>query len=155
MKSLRQALQRLRSGSGFTLVEILIAVAISLVIMAAIFEVFISQKRRYVSEDVILEMDSSGNLAIEYLSRIIQNSGYNISHGMKIESASDHYFTTVLDENDNGVVEADEVVTISVNTPIRDIGTNEQPTEIVFDPELNAKYGGLSLIHISEPTRPY
>ncbi|MBN1883417.1 MAG: prepilin-type N-terminal cleavage/methylation domain-containing protein [Deltaproteobacteria bacterium] len=142
MKSLRQALQRLRSGSGFTLVEILIAVAISLVIMAAIFEVFISQKRRYVSEDVILEMDSSGNLAIEYLSRIIQNSGYNISHGMKIESASDHYFTTVLDENDNGVVEADEVVTISVNTPIRDIGTNEQPTEIVFDPELNAKYGG-------------
>lgn len=141
MKSLRQALQRLRSGSGFTLVEILIAVAISLIIMAAIFEVFISQKRRYVTEDVILEMDSSGNLAIEYLSRIIQNSGYNISHGMKIESASDHYFTTVLDENDNGVIEANEVVTIAVNTPTRDIGTNEQPTEIVYDPELNGKYG--------------
>jgi len=141
MKALRQSAEKIRSKSGFTLVEILIAVAISLILMAAIFEVFIAQKRRYVTEDLILEMESSGNIAIEYLSRLVQNSGYNITHGMKIESASDHYFTTVIDDNDNGVIEADEVITVALNTPIRDIGTDEQPTEIVYDPALNGKDG--------------
>jgi prepilin-type N-terminal cleavage/methylation domain-containing protein len=134
-------MQKIRSRAGFTLVEILIAVAISLIVMAAIFEVFIAQKRQYITEDLILEMESSGNIAIEYLSHLVQNSGYNISHGMKIEAASDHYFTTVIDENDNGVIESDEVITIALNTPTRDIGDNEQPTEVVFDPALNGKDG--------------
>ena len=103
MKRVKKILKALKPRRGFTLIEILIAVVISFIIMAAVFEVFIAQRKRYITEDAILEAENSGHFSIEYLTRIIQNSGYNIESGMKIESASDHYFTAVMDENDNGV----------------------------------------------------
>lgn len=120
-----------------TFIELLIAVLISFIILAAIFEVFIAQKKRYVTEDALLEVENRGDFAIEYLTRMIQNSGFNIKQGMKIETASDHYFTTVMDEDDNGVIEPDEIITISLNKPYKEISGTEQPTELVHDPDLD------------------
>jgi len=69
----------------------------------------------------MLEVENRGDFAIEYLTRMVENSGFNIKQGMKIETASDHYFTTVMDEDDNGVIEPDEIITISLNKPTGDI----------------------------------
>ena len=137
MKNKKNLPEKLKEQKGFTMVEIIISVVISLIIMAAIFEVFIAQKNKYRTEDITLELGEEGNFAIEYLTRLVQNSGYNIVQGMKIETASDHYFTVVMDDDDNGVIEADEVITVAINKHFTEIGEDEQPTEIVHDPELN------------------
>ncbi len=142
MNRIKAVIERIRGRRGFTLVELLIAVLISFIILGAIFEVFIAQRKRYVTEDAMLEVENRGDFAIEYLTRTIQNSGFNIKQGMKFETASDHYFTTVMDENDNGVIEPNEVLTISLNKPVRDVTATEQPTELVRDPDMDDFTGG-------------
>ncbi len=137
MNRIKAILKKIKARRGMTFVELLIAVLISFIILAAIFEVFIAQKKRYVTEDALLEVENRGDFAIEYLTRMIQNSGFNMKQGMKIETASDHYFTTVMDEDDNGVVEPGEIITISLNKPYSDISDTEQPTELVRDPDLD------------------
>ncbi|MBN1574675.1 MAG: prepilin-type N-terminal cleavage/methylation domain-containing protein [Deltaproteobacteria bacterium] len=137
MEKIRKLIKCFGSKEGFTLVEILITVLISMIIMAAVFEVFIAQKRSYVTEGALLEVENTGHFAMEYLTRTVQNSGYNIKNGMKIESASDHYFTAVMDEDDDGVIQADEILTLAINTPYLDMEDDTPPTEIVHDPELN------------------
>jgi type II secretory pathway pseudopilin PulG len=137
MNRIKAILKKITARRGMTFIELLIAVLISFIILAAIFEVFIAQKKRYVTEDALLEVENRGDFAIEYLTRMIQNSGFNIKQGMKIETASDHYFTTVMDEDDNGVIEPDEIITISLNKPYREIAVTEQPTELVHDADLD------------------
>ncbi len=143
MKIPRETKVLFASRRGFTLVELLIGVAISFIIMAAIFEVLITQKRSYAIEDTLLEVENRGEFTIQYLSHLIQNSGYNIEQGMKIESASDHYFSTVFDDDDNGVIEADEVVTICLNKPAKEVGNTVEPTGLVHDADMdNLANGG-------------
>jgi hypothetical protein len=143
MKIRREVNGLFTSRKGFTFVELLIAVVISFIIMAAVFEVLITQKRSYALEDTLLEVENRGEFTVQYLTHLIQNSGYNINQGMKIESASDYYFTTVFDEDDNGVIEADEIVTICMNKPYRNIGDTEQPTGLVHDADMdNLANGG-------------
>ncbi len=137
MNRMKAILKKIKARRGMTFVELLIAVLISFIILAAIFEVFIAQKKRYVTEDAMLEVENRGDFAIEYLTRMIQNSGFNIKQGMKIETASDHYFTTVMDEDDNGVIDPGEIITISLNKPYREIANTDQPTELVHDPDLD------------------
>ena len=121
MRAYKTAVRWITMRRGFTIVEMLIAVVISFIILAAVFEVFIAQKRRYVTEDAVLEMENRGDFAIEYLTRIIQNSGYNIQQGMKFEAASDHYFVTAMDENNDNVISPEEVIAIVLNKPTREI----------------------------------
>jgi prepilin-type N-terminal cleavage/methylation domain-containing protein len=137
MRAYKTVVRWITMRRGFTLVEMLIAVLISFIILAAIFEVFIAQKRRYVNEDAVLEMENRGDFAIEYLTRIIQNSGYNIQQGMKFEAASDHYFVTAMDENNDNVIGPEEIVAISLNKSTREIGAGDQPTELVRDPDMD------------------
>ncbi|MBN2223759.1 MAG: prepilin-type N-terminal cleavage/methylation domain-containing protein [Deltaproteobacteria bacterium] len=137
MRINKKAVQWIKMRRGFTMVEMLIAVLISFIILAAIFEVFIAQKRRYVTEDAILEMENRADFAIEYLTRIIQNSGYNIRQGMKFEAASDHYFVTAMDENDDNVIGPDEIIAIVLNKSTRDTTASEEPTELVRDPDMD------------------
>jgi len=137
MRAYKTAVRWIRMRRGFTIVEMLIAVVISFIILAAVFEVFIAQKRRYVTEDAVLEMENRGDFAIEYLTRIIQNSGYNIQQGMKFEAASDHYFVTAMDENNDNVISPEEVIAIVLNKPTREIEAGDQPTELVRDPSMD------------------
>jgi hypothetical protein len=137
MNRIKAILKKIKARRGMTFVELLIAVLISFIILAAIFEVFITQKKRYVSEDAMLEVENRGDFAIEYLTRMVQNSGFNIKQGMKIETASDHYFTSVMDEDDNGVIDPGEIITISLNKSVREILSSEQPTELVHDPDMD------------------
>ena len=61
---------------------------------------------------------------------------------MKFEMVSDHYFTTADDENDNGVIEPNEVLTISLNKPAWDVTATEQPTQPLRDPDTDDFTGG-------------
>jgi len=61
---------------GFTLTELLIAMAISLVVIASISSVFISQRKTYDVQEQITEMIQNGRAAMDMISGEIRMTGY-------------------------------------------------------------------------------
>jgi type IV pilus assembly protein PilW len=62
--------------SGFSLIEIMVALGISLFIIAGIGYVYISSKQTYRTQDQLARLQENGRLAFEYLSRDIRMAGY-------------------------------------------------------------------------------
>jgi type IV pilus assembly protein PilW len=63
--------------SGFSLIELLFAMVIFLVVLAAISSAFISQRKSYNVQEQIAEMTQSARSAINMLSTEIRQTGYN------------------------------------------------------------------------------
>ena len=68
--------QKRRANQGFTLIELMVAMAISLVIMGAIFLTFKSQQDSYVVQDQITATQQNLRAAMYILTRDIQMAGY-------------------------------------------------------------------------------
>ncbi len=62
---------------GFTLIEILIAMAIGAVMMAAIVDTFVTQRKTYDLQEQIAEMTQNARIGMDMLSREIRMAGYN------------------------------------------------------------------------------
>lgn len=67
----------LENSRGFTLVELIVAMAISIVIMAGIYSVYISQTGTAVTQQKIVEMQSNVRWALSYLEKSIRMAGYD------------------------------------------------------------------------------
>ena len=65
-----------KSQNGFTLVELLLAMAISLVVMAAIFKTFKSQQDTYIIQDQVSVMQQNLRGAMYVLTRDLELAGY-------------------------------------------------------------------------------
>ena len=65
-----------QNNQGFTLVELMVAMAISLVIMGAIFLTFKSQQDSYIIQDQVTAMQQNLRAAMYMLARDIQMAGY-------------------------------------------------------------------------------
>lgn len=61
---------------GLTLVEILVALTISLLLLAGIVQVFIGNKNTYRLQEGLSRMQESGRFITEYLARNIRSAGY-------------------------------------------------------------------------------
>jgi len=68
--------QKWLTDQGFTLVELMVAMAISLVVMGAIFLTFKSQQDSYVIQDQVSAMQQNLRAAMYMLTRDIQMAGY-------------------------------------------------------------------------------
>ena len=64
---------------GFSLIEILVALAISSIVMTAIYTTFASQQRAYVAQDQIAEMQQNLRGALYLLQREIRLAGHDPS----------------------------------------------------------------------------
>ena len=104
-----------RGEKGFTLIEIMIGSAVAIFLFALVSGIIKSQGNIFSRQLSLSQMETNGRAAINFLSRSIQNAGYNISRGSKFLAASDHYISTVFDENDDGVIQNDEIITLSVS----------------------------------------
>jgi type IV pilus assembly protein PilW len=62
---------------GFTLIEILIAMAIGAIVMAAIVDTFITQRKTYDLQEQIAEMTQNARIGMGMLSREVRMAGYN------------------------------------------------------------------------------
>ena len=100
---------------GFTLIEIMIGSAVAILLFALVSGIIKSQGNIFSRQLSLSQMETNGRAAIDFLSRSIQNAGYNISRGSRFLAASDHYISTVFDENDDGVIQNDEIITLSVS----------------------------------------
>ena len=62
---------------GFTLVELMVTLAIGMVVMAAVTTTFISQTRFYSAQEQINEMEQNARGAIDIMTREIKMAGYD------------------------------------------------------------------------------
>lgn len=65
-----------RYESGLTLIELMIAMAISIIVMAAIYKVYQSQQKAYVTQQMVIEMQQNARAAISLMTREIRMAGY-------------------------------------------------------------------------------
>ncbi len=70
-------MKRTTKASGFTLVEIMIALAISGIIMAAIYSAYISQQRTYLAQEQVVEMQQNIRSAWLLFTKDIRMAGYD------------------------------------------------------------------------------
>lgn len=68
---------KLKTNEGFTLVELLIAMAVGGIVMAAVMTSFLSQHNVYLAQDEVVEMQQNARVAMDMLVRDIQSAGYN------------------------------------------------------------------------------
>ena len=62
---------------GFSLVELVVAMAISLVVMAGVYKVYVTQQDTYLLQEQVAEMQQNARVAKYVLTKDIRMVGYN------------------------------------------------------------------------------
>jgi len=114
MKATAQKFDLHNNERGFTLIELLVASVLSVLMLALIAGVFQSQNNTFVLENQLSKMQVNGRAATEFFSRAVQNAGYNVFRGTRFLAASDHYLTAVYDQDNDGVIQNNEVMTFAM-----------------------------------------
>lgn len=94
----------LKGGSGFTLVELMISMAISGVITAAIYTAYITQQRTHFSQEQVAEMQQNIRAAMDIMAHEIRMAGYDPStrSGAQITTTLPGQFGFSMDLNGDG-----------------------------------------------------
>jgi type IV pilus assembly protein PilW len=69
------------SAAGFTLIELMIAMAIGMIVFASVATTFISQTRAYSAQEQINQMEQNARGALDIMSREIKMAGYKPNGG--------------------------------------------------------------------------
>lgn len=104
---------------GFSLVELLIAIAIGGILLASICQVFITQNQSYNVQAAVAEMQQNARAAMDMMTRELRMAGYDPAGssgaGMVSIAANSVSFTQDLN-GDGDTADADESVTYSLYT---------------------------------------
>lgn len=119
---------------GFTLLELLIALAIGMIVLGAIYTVFTMQNKHFTNQEQIAEMQQIARTTMDVMIREIAMAGFdpknNSGAGITAATATSLAFTADLNEN-SVTTDANENVTYafdSVNYQItRNTGGGAQP----------------------------
>ncbi len=65
-----------QNQKGFTLIEIMVAVVVSLILLSGVVQIFMSTKQTYKFGEAVSRMQESGRFAINMLTRDIRMAGY-------------------------------------------------------------------------------
>ena len=102
---------------GFTLTELLVGTAISLALLALVAGIIQSQGDTFSRQGQLGQMQANGRAAVDFITRSVQNAGFNVTRGKRFLAASDHYITMVFDDDNDGAIQNDEVFTYAVSNP--------------------------------------
>jgi type IV pilus assembly protein PilW len=119
---------------GFTLVELLVAIAISGIVAGAIFTAFQSQQKSYLAQDQVAEMQQNLRAAMDFVVRDIRMAGYsqgapgfgitdirpkNINDIVDVTITGNGAFEFTADFDDNGTLSGGETISYSIcDSPI-------------------------------------
>jgi len=67
---------KIRANSGFTLVELVVAIALGLVILAGLFQTFRTQHDTYIVQDQVAAMQQNLRAAMYLITRDLQMAGW-------------------------------------------------------------------------------
>jgi len=105
--------------SGFSLVELLVAMAITGVVMAAVFKIYTTQQDSYVLQEQIAEMQQNGRTAKYVMTREIRMVGYDPTgsdkFGFLAAGGSSIRFSMDIEVENGEPDPAGEVITYSVS----------------------------------------
>ncbi len=147
---------------GFTLVELLVAMAMAVIVMAALYSTFKSQQDTYVNQEVVAEMQQNLRAALYMMARDIRIAGYDpseladagivsagpnsINFTFDINDGIDNDADGTVDEidepiiSDRDVTDANENITYSLDTTdadnpklVRNAGGGDQPVADYID----------------------
>ena len=118
----------IRKSNGFTLTELLIAIAITGVIMTAVYGLYKSHQDSYIVQDQVVAMQQSIRAALDLMARDIRMAGYDPSEsGLfgiadirlrdingNLDVAGYGTLTVDVDLNENGAVDAGETMSYSM-----------------------------------------
>lgn len=62
---------------GFTMIEMLIAVALSLIVLSGVYQVFASQQNAFNIQDQVAEMQQNARVALDMMARDLRMAGYD------------------------------------------------------------------------------
>jgi prepilin-type N-terminal cleavage/methylation domain-containing protein len=104
-----------KSPNGFTLIEILITMAISSFILAAAFTIFANYTRTNTIQTVKADIQQDIRAGISFMEQDIRNAGLNpreLTTGVGFTAASSTAFTFTSDNDFNGLVAVDDPGTV-------------------------------------------
>jgi type IV pilus assembly protein PilW len=61
---------------GLTLVEIMVAVALSVILLTGVIQIFVGSKATYRLQDNIARLQENGRFALDFLTRDVRMAGY-------------------------------------------------------------------------------
>jgi len=151
---------RLRACKGLTLIELLVAMAISAVLIAAIYRTFIGQYKTYTVQEQVVDMQQNARVAINRMMREIRMAGFgNVSSVLPIVTIDGTFNNIINPSNDKDNIKGqhDDQITIigafeKVSVLVTDHAAGANIIQLStlskddFDPDSNKKYvciGGL------------
>jgi len=121
-----------QDDKGFTLVELMVVVALSTIIIVAIYSAYIIQQRTYYSQDQVIEMQQNIRSGLDMMAREIRMAGYDPtdSNNFSITAASNNSITFTMDLDEDGATGGtNETITytLSGTNLTRNNGGGDQP----------------------------
>jgi len=93
---------KFKKPKGLTLIELLVAVAISGILMAAIYRTFIGQHKTYSVQEQVVDMQQNVRVAINRMMREIRMAGFgNVSSVLPNFTANGGPFNNIINPSDN------------------------------------------------------
>ena len=103
-------IEKLKNSQGFTLIELMVAIGLSVVVGAFVFNVYSSQNESYVIQDRVVEMQQNLRSGIDIMAREIRMCGYDPTGlaDAAILVADDDRIRITMDSNEDGAIGAPE-----------------------------------------------
>jgi prepilin-type N-terminal cleavage/methylation domain-containing protein len=93
---------KFKTPKGLTLIELLVAVAISGILIAAIYRTFIGQHKTYSAQEQVVDMQQNARVAISRMMREIRMAGFgNVSTVLPNFTANGGPFNNIINPSDN------------------------------------------------------
>lgn len=89
---------------GFTLLELMIALALGLIVLTALYQFFIKQQKAFSVQDLVVEMQQNARGALALMTKEIRMAGYSYQES-KIVIATSTTFTFEADVDNDGTTE--------------------------------------------------
>lgn len=68
---------QMRKQAGLSLVELMIGIALSLLLMLGVIQIFLSSKQTYAANTALSQVQEAGRFAMEFLTQDVRNAGYS------------------------------------------------------------------------------
>ncbi|MBW6519963.1 MAG: PilW family protein [Desulfoarculaceae bacterium] len=122
-----------KNSYGFTLVELMLTMAVSGIIVAAIYSAYISQQRTYLAQEQVAEMQQNIRAAMDIMTREIRMAGYNPTGGAGagITTALVGQISFTQDTNGDGdTTDAGEIIDFGFSAAAVDADRNGIPDTV-------------------------
>ncbi len=132
----------IRKENGFTLVELMVALALTGIVTVAIYKTFTWQQRVYTVQDSVASMQQGLRAGMDILLKDLRMAGYSpVTPGLAgITAASGNSMTFTIDRDSNGIsngtIDPGETISYSVNSSgnlTRTVSGSPAVVDVVMD----------------------